>query len=69
MGSGTAVMIKDSIKEIEKYLTTREAWITPGGKMRASIGYDTAELVIRNLTGRFNHVKQPDADVVDVWRG
>lgn len=56
-GSSTAVMIKDSIEENERYLMTRAAWVAPNGEMRADIEYDTSELVIRNLTGRFDHVR------------
>jgi len=53
-------MLNDSIRETERYLTTRNAWVTPSNRMRASVTYDTAELVIRNLTGRFNHVQPLD---------
>lgn len=60
-GSATSVMIKDSLDETERYLGTRAAWITPSGRMRASVVYDTSELVIRNLTGRFNHVRNATA--------
>lgn len=58
-GSATSIMIKESLEETERYLGTRVAWITPSGKMRASVVYDTSELVVRNLTSRFDHVKQP----------
>jgi len=57
-GSGTAVMTNDALRETEKYLSTREAWVKPSGEPRAQIDYDTADFVIKNLTGRFNHVKQ-----------
>lgn len=63
-GSATSVMLKDAMLEIEHYLTTREAWVTPGNQMRAPIDYDTAELVLRNLTGRFNHVVNAPARAV-----
>jgi len=56
-GSATTVMVKESLEETAKYLTTRAAWITPSGQPRASVVYDTSELVIRNLTGRFDHVR------------
>lgn len=57
MGSGTSVMLKESTDELRKYMSTRAAWVDPGGRMRASCVYDTSELVVRNLTGRFDHVK------------
>jgi len=57
-GSATSIMVNDSLRETEAYLKTRVAWITPSGRMRASVVYDTSELVVRNLTGRFNHVVQ-----------
>lgn len=56
-GTGTTVMIKESIEETRRYLKTRAAWVTPSGRPRASVTYDTADLVIRNLTGRFDHVR------------
>lgn len=59
-GSATTGMLNETMKETEEYLGTRNAWITPSGKMRASVTYDTAELVVRNLTGRFNHVQSLD---------
>lgn len=58
-GSATTVMLKDSIEEIEAYLGTRNAWVKPDGRVRASVSYDTSDLVVRNLTGRFNHVAKP----------
>ncbi|MNE74109.1 hypothetical protein D3C80_1701620 [compost metagenome] len=51
-------MMKESLEETERYLGTRAAWVTPSGAPRASVVYDTSELVIRNLTSRFNHVVQ-----------
>lgn len=57
MGSATTAMLKESRLEIERYLKTRAAWVDPAGRMRASVTYDTAELVVRNLTGRFDHVE------------
>lgn len=57
MGSWTALQSIESNTEIKKYFTTRQAWIGVNGKLRASFNYETAELVIRNLTGRFDHVR------------
>lgn len=62
-GSSTKVMMKESLEETERYLGTRAAWVTPSGAPRASVVYDTSELVIRNLTSRFNHVVQ-NADTI-----
>lgn len=58
-GSATSLMLKDSLVEIEGYLGTRNAWVKPDGRVRASVSYDTSDLVVRNLTGRFDHVQQP----------
>lgn len=63
-GSATTVMIKESIEETERYLGTRAAWVRPDGRPRASVVYDTSELVIRNLTSRFDHVRQADQTVI-----
>ena len=46
----------DATLEIENYLKTRNAWFDQAGHFRAGLDYDTVELVVRNLTGRFNHV-------------
>lgn len=62
-GSLTAVMLNDSLEENRRYMSTRIAWVKPSGRMRASVVYDTTELVVRNLTGRFpNHVKDLASD-------
>lgn len=58
-GSATTLMLKDSLVEIEGYLGTRNAWVKPDGRVRASVSYDTSDLVVRNLTGRFDHVAKP----------
>lgn len=66
-GSATSIMVKESIEETTKYLGTRAAWVKPSGQPRASVVYDTSELVIRNLTGRFKHVVDaPTADVMKI---
>ena len=59
-GSATSAMSDEAVAETEHYLGTREAWVTPSGRARASVSYDTTDLVIRNLTGRFDHVRQPN---------
>lgn len=58
MSSGTSTLLVDTLSEIEQYLGAREAWISPDGRARASSAYDTVNYVVRNLTGRFNHVSQ-----------
>lgn len=47
---------EDSTEEVRRYLKTRNGWINQAGQLRAPMDYDTVDLVIRNLTGRFNHV-------------
>jgi hypothetical protein len=64
-GSATTLMLKDSLVEIENYLGTRNAWVKPDGRVRASVSYDTSDLVVRNLTGRFDHVAKPVAGEFD----
>lgn len=68
-GSATSVMSDEAVAEAGRYLTTREAWVRPSGQPRASVSYDTTDLVIRNLTGRFNHVKQPTAGEKQLMTG
>lgn len=60
-GSATTLMLTDSLIETERYLGTRNAWVKPDGRVRASVSYDTSDLVVRNLTGRFDHVAKPKA--------
>lgn len=55
-------MLNDSIEENRRYMSTRIAWVKPSGRMRASVVYDTTELIVRNLTGRFDHVKDLASD-------
>lgn len=68
-GSGTSTMSDEAIAETEKYLGTREAWVTPSGRARASVDYDTTDLVIRNLTGRFDHVRPTTEAEIKSMRG
>lgn len=51
-GSGTTVMTTEAIEELERFLASRNAWVTPAGRMRASCAYDTTNLVVQNLTRR-----------------
>lgn len=50
-------LVDDTNEELDRFLRTRKAWVSPGGDLRASVSYDTIELIIRNLTGRFDHVR------------
>lgn len=63
-GSATSLMSNNALRETEDYLSTREAWVRPSGRPRASVVYDTSELVIRNLTSRFDHVRQADVTTI-----
>lgn len=56
-GNSTGIMTSDSVEEIGDYLDSREAWITPSGKLRARLAYDTSILVLTNLTSGKPHVK------------
>jgi hypothetical protein len=62
-GSATSVMMKEALDETQAYMGTRAAWVTPSGDPRASVVYDTSELVIRNLTSRFKHVVQSSESI------
>lgn len=55
--SGTGLMSENANEELKEYLGTRQGWITPDGQMRCTIAYDTSNLIFKNLTARFNHVK------------
>ena len=68
-GSATSIMSDEALAETERYLGTREAWVMPSGRPRASFSYDTTDLTIRNLTGRFDHVKQPSAKELVAIKG
>lgn len=52
-GSFIAVMTREALEENRKFLSSREAWVDNDGRPRADMGYDTLNLVIRNMTGRF----------------
>lgn len=62
MASFTAIQSNDANQENEDYLDTREAWFMSNGSARAPFDYDTADLVVRNLTGRFDHVRNAKAN-------
>lgn len=49
--SNNVVFTEEAIREIDKYLSTREAHIDPSGGMRGSSHIDTTEYVLYNLTG------------------
>lgn len=45
-------MTDEALAENDRYLKTRQAWVSPDGDLRASGNYDTIKLVVRNLTRR-----------------
>lgn len=55
--SATALMSANATHELDTYMNTRNAWVTPDGQMRATIAYDTSIMMFKNLTTPFNHVK------------
>ena len=57
-GSATILMTREALEENEAYLGTRQAWVSTDGKLRASAAYDTLELVVRNLTGRYGYQQE-----------
>ncbi len=54
-GSATCVMTDEATAEAQRFLQTRQAWVAPDGSMRASVGYDTVNLLLHNLTGRLGY--------------
>lgn len=58
--SSTSLMTSTALNELENYMKSRNAWVTPDGQMRVTFVYDTSVLIFKNLTGRFNHVKKLD---------
>ena len=56
-GNFVGIQSVEATKEIDNYLGTRAAWVKQDGELRVDIAYDTVDLIVRNLTGRFNHVK------------
>lgn len=57
-GNNVSIQSREATREIEAYLKTREAWVMQDGGLRAPLDYDTVDLIVRNLTGRFDHVKK-----------
>lgn len=56
-GNFVGIQSTEATQEISNYLGTREAWVKQDGGLRVDIAYDTVDLIVRNLTGRFDHVK------------
>lgn len=54
-GSATYVMTKEATAEAKRFLQTRQAWVAADGSLRASVGYDTVQLLLHNLTGRLGY--------------
>lgn len=57
LGNFVAIQSVEATKENEQYLKTREAWVRQDGSLRTPLDYDTIDLIVRNLTGRFDHVR------------
>lgn len=56
-GNFVGIQSKEANNEIGRYLSTREAWVKQDGSLRTPLDYDTIDLIVRNLTGRFDHVR------------
>lgn len=54
-GSGTSLMTDESLQENNHFLGTRQAWVQQDGRLRASANYDTIEMVVSNMTGRYEY--------------
>lgn len=52
-GSNICPMTDEAIEENIKFLSSRRAWVDQDGNPRADLGYDTLNLLVRNMTGRF----------------
>lgn len=55
-GNLVGLQSKEATAELDRYLRTREAWVRQDGSLRTPLDYDTIDLIVRNLTGRFDHV-------------
>jgi hypothetical protein len=44
-------MTDEAIAEVSKYLTTKNAFVSPHNGLRASASVPTVELVLKNMTG------------------
>lgn len=51
--SANSVYSEESIKEVDDYLKTRQAYVGTDGKFLSSTGVVTVELTLRNLTGDY----------------
>lgn len=56
-GNFVGIQSREATKELDRYLKTREAWVMQDGNLRTPLDYDTVDLIVRNLTGRFEHVE------------
>lgn len=54
-GSGTGLMTDEALAENKRFLGTRQAWVSADGRLRASANYNTIELTVLNITGRFKY--------------
>lgn len=62
MKSATGIQSDQATSQLDDYMKTREAWVTPDGQMRSTIDYDTSNLIFKNLTSRFDHVRKLTAN-------
>lgn len=53
--SALIVYSDDVVEEINKNLSSREAYVDASGRLRTSVGTDTLNLVLRNMTGAFGN--------------
>ncbi len=51
MCSMTSVYSIEAVKEVDDYLASRRAYVTPDGMLRASPFTETVDFVLHNLTG------------------
>lgn len=51
MVSGNFLYSREAFEERERYFKSRRAYIDPKGGLRASMGYDTINLVMHNMSG------------------
>lgn len=63
-GNFVGIHSEEANREIDDYLGTREAWVKQDGELRVDIAYDTVDLIVRNLTGRFDHVRNVKSDQI-----
>lgn len=63
-GSATSLMTEEALAESKRFLSTRQAWVSADGQLRASASYDTIELVVANMTGRYDYVNNATVPAV-----